>query len=378
MRACYRSEVESAWSFIGGRSGGRPDLGVTTMSSDWGRVFGSTRRRLAATLALIVLAISAAVIVPSVLAATQVQGTATIERDPSDTTGQTLIVKIKNTGTNDIYRTSLAFSGGGTVSVVSPTGDCSPGSMPGTVGCLVLDGLASGETLEIVVKTSPEYPAEGGAVITLEGKEGAEDNVITAPGPPASKETGGNKGGTGTGTTSTPTTPTTPVAPPAEPTPCKCAKLAGTLNHFHTFGVGNTRIEFDVSWEMTCTPGDGNCQGEILVLAPQGARFLEQSGKKFPPKDKPLIVHVKCPGPCDKKTKGKTTLSYLALINTKDKKGREHTEPIARFTPQGRAGKSFEIRVSVICSNPPGVVKKLKLDFDKHGEVDLKSSVLKF
>jgi len=344
------------------------------MSSDWGRVFGSTRRRLVAMLALIALAISAAVLVPSVLAATQVQGTATIERDASDTTGQTLIVKLANTGSQDIHGANLTFNGA-TVSVVSPT-DCFLGSKPGTIGCIFSPPLAPTETIEIVVKTSSVYPAGGGAVIELLGEKVAEDTVITAPGPPASKEAGGgNKGGTGTGTTST---PTAPVAPPAEPTPCKCAKLTGTLNHFHIFGAGSTRIEFDVSWEMTCTPGDGNCQGEILVLAPQGARFLEQNGKKFPPKDKPLIVHVKCPGPCDKTTRGKTTVSYLALINTKDKKGREHTEPIRRFTPEGRANKSFEIRVSVICPNVPGEVKKLKLTFDKHGQVDLKSSVLKF
>jgi hypothetical protein len=182
-------------------------------------------------------------------------------------------------------------------------------------------------------------------------------------------------------TTTTVTTTTTQRAntpPPEEPKPCKCVKLSGSLSHFHIFGKGSTRIEFDVDWEMTCSPGAGNCSGEILVLAPRGARFLEQNGKKFPPKDKPTIVHIKCVGPCDSTTKGKTTVSYLALINVKDKKGREHTVPIPRFLPEGRANKSVEIRVSIICANPPGTVKKLKLSFDKYGQVSHKKSRVKF
>jgi hypothetical protein len=168
-------------------------------------------------------------------------------------------------------------------------------------------------------------------------------------------------------------------APPAEEkAPCKCAELDGELKHFHIFGKGTTRIEFDVSWELLCTPGSGNCNGEILVKAPPGARFLDQDGKKFPAKNKPSIVHVRCNGPCTKRTKGKSTLSYVALNTVKDKKGRPHTVPNPHFLPEGRANKTFEIRVSIICANPPGVVKKLKLTFDKHGQVNVKKSKVSF
>jgi hypothetical protein len=118
-----------------------------------------------------------------------------------------------------------------------------------------------------------------------------------------------------------------PAAAPA-PEKCKCVGLDGDLSHFHIFGAGTTKIEFNVDWELLCSPGTGECNGEILVKAPPGARFLEQGGKKFPPKDKPSIVHVKCAGACSARTKGKTTLSYLALNTFKDKRATRTPSPI--------------------------------------------------
>jgi hypothetical protein len=59
-------------------------------------------------------------------------------------------------------------------------------------------------------------------------------------------------------------------------------------------------------------------------------------------------------------------------------RARPHTVPNPHFLPEGRANKTFEIRVSIICANPPGVVKKLKLTFDKHGQVSVKKSKVSF
>jgi hypothetical protein len=164
------------------------------------------------------------------------------------------------------------------------------------------------------------------------------------------------------------------VTPPPSP-PCKCVKLTVFLNHFHIFGRGSTAIEFDVNWQMTCSPGAGNCAGRVKVLAPLGAYFIAQDGKLFAP-PQPRIATINCPGPCNRMTKGKAALRYLALLHVKGKKGKTHTLPNPRFTPEGRANKSFEIRLSVLCTNPVGQIIKLRVTFDKHGQVDYKKSFL--
>ena len=278
---------------------------------------------------------------------------------------------VTDTETNESGKTILAFylvlpagvtvTGPGTLTGVSPV-TCvpkQPGGQANEVECFMPSGWANGTKLTY---TFPVSDPEG--------------KLMTNPPPTFTK------GVSYDGSTYAPTFGLPPAqtakTPPEEKTPCKCAGLDGYLNHFHIFGRETTRIEFDVSWDLLCTPGTGNCNGEILVKAPQGARFLEQGGKKFPPKDKPVIVHVKCEGPCTTRTRGKTTLSYIALTTVKDKKGHSHTVPNPKFTPEGRANKTFEIRVSIICANPPGVVKKLKLTFDKHGQVDRKKSRVNF
>jgi hypothetical protein len=163
--------------------------------------------------------------------------------------------------------------------------------------------------------------------------------------------------------------------PPPPAQPCKCVKLTTFLNHFHIFGAGSTSIEFDVNWELTCSPGAGNCTGRIKVLAPRGASFIEQGGKLFPP-PQPKIVTINCSGPCNQKTKGKATIRYLAIQHVKDKKGKTHTVANPHFTPKGRANKSFEIRLSVLCTNPLGQIIKLRVTFDKYGQVSYRKSFL--
>jgi hypothetical protein len=175
-----------------------------------------------------------------------------------------------------------------------------------------------------------------------------------------------------------------PVAPPPPPPPpaCKCSKVKAFLNNFHVFGAGTTRIEFDVKWQITCTAGaaPAGCKGRVLVLAPRGANFLMQGGTTVRPAT-PTIVKVECAGPCGKATEGDETLQYVAIQTVTDKKGKKHGVQNPKFTPQGRAGKTFVIKLGLICISPTGTpgfptTETLMLKFDKLGQVDYKGSDL--
>lgn len=162
---------------------------------------------------------------------------------------------------------------------------------------------------------------------------------------------------------------------PLEKPPCKCTHLTAWLKNFRVFGDQTTGIEFDVNWQLTCTRGDGNCTGRIKVLAPRSAYWIEQNGKIFPPRQ-PRIVTVDCKGPCGQATKGKDTIRWLALMQVKDKRGKVHTVPNPRFTPRGRANKWFEIRLGVFCNGPLPQIIKLRVNFDRYGQVDYRRSHL--
>lgn len=169
------------------------------------------------------------------------------------------------------------------------------------------------------------------------------------------------------------------VPPPTAP-PCECSAVDAFLNNFHVFGVNTTRLEFDVAWQLTCTAGDGQCKGQVKVLAPRGADFLSQAGKTLRPAH-PKIVTVACAGGCAKSTLGKETLQWVAFQTVKQKNGKTTIRPNPSFTPKGRAGKTFPIRISLTCIGSNGIpgpptVKNLKLTFDKLGQVDYKKSDL--
>ncbi len=107
-----------------------------------------------------------------------------------------------------------------------------------------------------------------------------------------------------------------------------------------------------------------------------------QGGETLRP-EKPLLVRVDCAGPCDKATQGEETLQYVALVTITDKKGKKHTVPNPRFTPQGRgrAGEKFTIKLGLFCYSPTGVPgiltrKVVTVKFDRLGQVDYKSSDL--
>ena len=156
-------------------------------------------------------------------------------------------------------------------------------------------------------------------------------------------------------------------APPANP--CDCSKVTAFLNHFGVFGAGSTRIQFVVHARLTCTPGNGpGCKGQIRVLAPTGANFVKPGNGK--------VLKLGCAGPCNKTTKLHRTLQYVAL----QKQGKR-TVPNPRFTQEGRANKTFKIKLSLSCVSPTGIVRPgkvvtMSVHFDKGGFVDYKKSDL--
>ena len=151
--------------------------------------------------------------------------------------------------------------------------------------------------------------------------------------------------------------------------PCDCSKVTAFLNHFGVFGAHSTRIQFVVHAQLTCTPGLGaGCKGQLKVLAPNGANFVKPANGK--------IIGLSCAGPCNRTTKSHRTLQYVAL----QKQGKR-TVPNPRFTQEGRANKTFKIKMSLSCVSPTGIVKPGKIvtmavHFDKGGFVDYKKSDL--
>jgi hypothetical protein len=151
--------------------------------------------------------------------------------------------------------------------------------------------------------------------------------------------------------------------------PCDCSKVTAFLNKFGVFGAGTTRIQFVVHAKLTCTPGTGTgCQGRLSVLAPKGANFVKPANGK--------TLKLRCAGACNKTTSFHKTLQYVALV----KKGKR-TVPNPGFTAEGRAGKTFKIKMSLSCVSPTGVIRPGKIvtmavHFDKRGHVDYKKSDL--
>jgi hypothetical protein len=149
--------------------------------------------------------------------------------------------------------------------------------------------------------------------------------------------------------------------------PCDCSKVTAFLNKFHVFG--GTRIEFALHAQLTCTPGNGTgCKGLIKVLAPKGANFVKPANGK--------VLGLRCAGACNRTTKLHRTLQYVAL----QKQGKR-TVPNPRFTPEGRANRTFKIKLSLSCVSPTGVIRPgkvvtMEVHFNKHGFVDYKTSDL--
>jgi len=257
--------------------------------------------------------------------------------------GTQYTIKVTNTGDESIICMQFFPSG---ATVVAASGPGSPRTFGGGFGSQGFV-LLRGDSATWTFTTDKALSANAGGKLHVSG-DCATDVIVDASGP----------------------------APP----PCECSTVDAFLNNFHIFGKASTRIEFDVKWKITCTAGTGGCKGRVNVLAPRGATFLTQGGKTLRPA-RPTVVRLECAGPCAATMGGRQTLQYVAFQTAKGKKGKVRTVPNPRFLPEGRANKDFEIRLGVLCISPSGVpgvstTKKLKLHFDKYGQVDYKKSDL--
>jgi hypothetical protein len=176
------------------------------------------------------------------------------------------------------------------------------------------------------------------------------------------------------------------------PPPCHCAKIQVYANHFHIFGAGSTKIEFNFHSAITCTFGSGGCSGTVQVFPPVPANFIDSSRARNPsgrgegggapagfktPLPSVGSIGFTCAGPCGGTTVQRPViLQYIALIRHKNKRGKiVRTTSNPNFLPKGRANKSFKITVLENCN---GVISTmvLTIHFDKHGQVDYKKSDL--
>jgi hypothetical protein len=174
-----------------------------------------------------------------------------------------------------------------------------------------------------------------------------------------------------------------PVTPPPVP-PCHCINLRAFLNGFSVFGAGSTRLGMRLNVAMLCSNGAGGCRGEVHVLAPNGAKFIDTARhpkgvKGFKPTG---VISVACSGPCGATTVQRVPLTWVALETHKHKRGkRTITTTVANpaFLPQNRHSHPQAITLLLVCYGPAGEVTststvKLKIHFDKHGQVDYKTT----
>jgi hypothetical protein len=167
--------------------------------------------------------------------------------------------------------------------------------------------------------------------------------------------------------------------------PCTCGKLFGYVNSFHTFGAGSTRLEFNIHSAITCSAGAGGCAGTLTLIAPRPAKFIDTSKAKngatgLKLKRSTATLAFNCAGPCATSTVQQPfTLQWLAFkrikVHHKHRKATFRTVPDPRFLPDGRARSTITVTLVESC-NGLVITKKLKIHFDKHGQVDYKGSDL--
>jgi hypothetical protein len=179
-----------------------------------------------------------------------------------------------------------------------------------------------------------------------------------------------------------------PVAPPPVP-PCHCLVLKAFMNHASVFGAGTTRLGMTLNIAMLCSNGAGGCRGEVHVLAPKGAKFIDTA--KHPRGVKPFkptgAISVACSGPCNATTVLRVPLTWTALVTKIVSPAHGHikaktkTEPNPDFLPQNRHKHPQKVKLLLVCFGPAGEVTSTKtltltIEFDKHGQVVYKTSDL--
>jgi hypothetical protein len=169
--------------------------------------------------------------------------------------------------------------------------------------------------------------------------------------------------------------------------PCNCTKISSYLSSFHVFGAGSTRLEFNFHSAVTCSVGAGGCAGSITMIAPGRAKFIDSSkarngGVGLKLRRSVATLPFSCAGPCAVRTTQPTyTLQWLAFKRIKIKIRRHgkvvkvirKTIPDPAFTPQGRARTTRTVKLVEVCNGVRTTVK-LRIHFDKHGQVSYKKS----
>ncbi len=180
-----------------------------------------------------------------------------------------------------------------------------------------------------------------------------------------------------------------PVVPPPIP-PCHCLSVRAFMNKATvSTAPGTTRVGMVLNIAMACSNGAGGCRGEVHALAPSGAKFIDTA--KLPKGVKPFkptaAMSIACAGPCNATTIQRVPLTWTALVTKIIKpahghvKAKTRTEPNSQFLPHNRHKHPQDIKLLLVCFGPAGEVVStktltLKIEFDKHGQVEYKISDL--
>jgi hypothetical protein len=172
--------------------------------------------------------------------------------------------------------------------------------------------------------------------------------------------------------------------------PCVCAKISAYANAFHHFGNASTRWEFNIHSRITCTVGAGGCAGGFTLTSPGSSVFIDTTKAKngkgvvgLKLKKSTAKVSFACAGPCATTTTQQTyVLQIVALETVKIVIGKgKHRKTVTRtvqnpaYLAKGRAKHSFVFKLTIVC-NGTVTTKRLVFTFDKHGNLDYKTSDL--
>lgn len=125
-------------------------------------------------------------------------------------------------------------------------GASSPPPAPDIGGRALDAGLAPGATVQLVFRTEPAYPVNGGGTLRVSANCVSDvSGPVSGPAPP----------------------------PPPPPPSCRCTKMSVKIDPTllqkrrlprakQDFGIGFT-------WAMTCNAGSGGCRGRVAFLPPR-------------------------------------------------------------------------------------------------------------
>lgn len=244
---------------------------------------------------------------------------------------------IRNTGDESIRCFRLVVPS--SVKVVSARsipnwqlGASSPPPAPDIGARALGSGLAPGQSLQLVFRTDPPYPASGGALRV----SGDCVNDVTAP-----LQVGEPK-------------------PKPEPKPCACKDLKARIVPNRLLAPQNTstgmRIELLAEWTLVCVKGSGKCTGQLeLVPSARAKRLGTTVGA-------PAGGKVTCQGAC-----AKTTKRFQKFVVT--------SGPQFGAGKRGRTQRLLRLELKRVCKSARSR-QIFQIVFAPSGAVDTKASDL--